>query len=164
MKLSRSIVVWMLVLGGCWPAAVKAAERVLAGGGTTAYRIVTEKDADVSTKAVAEDFAGDRLILEGSAGTTDAVCYRQLFKARNVLLPDQRAVLEWEAVMIDGIGRADGDTLPAVPAVFRANSDRAAFVELEHPSDVADIHAGSAADAGLLIYADGRHFSRSCLR
>ena len=54
----RSIVVCLLVLGGCSLAAVKATERVLAGGGTAAYRIVISKDADVSTKAVGEDFAG----------------------------------------------------------------------------------------------------------
>jgi len=67
MNLSRSIVVCLLVLGGCSLAAVKAAERVLAGGGTTAYRIVIEKEADVSTKAVAEDFAA---ILRKITGAT----------------------------------------------------------------------------------------------
>jgi len=58
MKLTSVIVVCLLVLYGCALADVRADDRVMASGNETAYRIVIEKNADVSTKAVAEDFAG----------------------------------------------------------------------------------------------------------
>ena len=69
MKLTMPIVVCLLVLGACSSTA-RAGERVLAEGGKTSYQIVIAKDADVSDKAVAEDFAG---ILKEIAGATFAI-------------------------------------------------------------------------------------------
>ena len=56
-KLFVSIVACLMVLGGCLLVFVHAGESVVADGGKTEYQIVIEKDADVSTKAVAKDLA-----------------------------------------------------------------------------------------------------------
>ena len=106
---------------------------------------------------LSHELTGDRLVLKRPAGPPRSQGDDQRLEGREALVVDDGALLEGEGVVIDRVGRTDGDALTAAPALLRADRFRGPVVEFEHVRDAADVDARSATHARGLVHEDLRH-------